>query len=155
GDQARGEEGPPQLRRALPDGQDRRADPGEHTRVHRVLTRDDSGDGRPLDLRRQGGRGRSGQDHRRTGRRRDAVDEGARRQGLLRGLSDLTRGELDLRDRLIRVCRVGDEPSSSRIYEQVELLAHRLSYQDLVAEYAGLLQSVPPLDLDYERLCHA
>src|SRR5207245_7795991 len=150
--QARREEGRHHLRRTLPPGQDRRADPGEHTGVHRVLARDDSRDGRPFDLRRQGGRGWSGQDHRRTGRRRDPVDEGARRQGLLRGLSDLTRGELDLRDRLIRVRRVRDEPSSSRIYEKVELLEHRLSYQDFVAEYEGFLEGVSPVDLDHERL---
>ncbi len=51
--------------------------------------------------------------------------------------------------------RVRDEPSSSRIYEKVELLEHRLSYQDFVAEYEGFLEGVSPVDLDDERLCHA
>ncbi len=65
------------------------------------------------------------------------------------------RSELDLRDRLIRVRRIGNKPSPPRVDEQVELLEHRLPNQDLVTEYQGFLESVSPVDLDDERLCHA
>jgi hypothetical protein len=65
------------------------------------------------------------------------------------------RSGLDLRDRLIWVRRIGNEPSPPGVHEQVELLEHRLSYQDLVTEYQGFLESVSPVDLDDERLCHA
>src|SRR5437867_4593175 len=89
--QARREEGRHDLGRALPPGQDRRADPGQHPGLHRVLARVDGGDGRSLDLRRQGGRGRSRQDDRRAPRRRDPVDEGPGRQGLLRRVAQRSR----------------------------------------------------------------
>jgi len=66
-----------------------------------------------------------------------------------------SRSELDLRDGLIRVRRIGNKPSPPRVHEQVELLEHRLPYQDLITEYQGFLESVSPVDLDDERLCHA
>ena len=50
---------------------------------------------------------------------------------------------------------IGDEPPALTIDEQIELFEHRLSYQDLVTEYQGFLESVSPVDLDDERLCHA
>ena len=66
-----------------------------------------------------------------------------------------SRSELDLRDGLIRVRRIGNKPSPPRVHEQVELLEHRLPYQDLIIEYQGFLESVSPVDLDDERLCPA
>lgn len=85
--QARRGQGRHHLRRAVPRRQHRGADPDECAGVRGVHARGDRGEGRPLRLRRARGRGRGDEGARGPSRRRHALAQGPRRQGLLRRLS--------------------------------------------------------------------
>ena len=62
---------------------------------------------------------------------------------------------LDLRDRLVRVARIGNETPALAIHEQVELLEHGLPDEYLVAQHQGFLERVSALQLDDERFRNA
>src|SRR5574341_1417089 len=61
---------------------------------------------------------------------------------------------LDLRDRLVGMSGIGNEPLTLAVHEQVELLEHGLADQHLVAEHQGFFERVSPLQLDDQRFRH-